>query len=207
MPANSEKAPDKLIVKHNISDSFHLDYFSLAVESCFACQQELQKKWYLPRHVVDTIIYSYTCIDASIEYIYRSAEKGQFPSLKIPDTWGARFLARKWGNLSLNDKIGMMTYAWKNQEFWGNEGQFYLFLNLETIRDKLIHLEIYRLIHTEEITNQNKEVRHISIDIATKDFLINRSRTVAQFHNNLSRARLIPHPRLRFIPHFFWVNL
>ena len=114
--------------------SLHNDYLRFAILSLRACDQSHSEPSYLyaDRHVIDTIRYSYDCLEASIEFIYFLGEQKQLPII-IQDNWLSRSLKRKWSNLSLSDRLGMLTFAWTGHAFWENDTQFQLFADLKKV--------------------------------------------------------------------------
>ena len=129
----------QLITEHTWR-SLHTDYLRFAVLSLRACDQSQNEPGYpyANRHVIDTIRYSYDCLDASIEFIYLLGTQNQLP-ISLANNWLSRSFKRKWKNLSLSDRLGMLAFAWIGQAFWQNDTQFQLFTDLKKVRDGLTH--------------------------------------------------------------------
>src|SRR5262249_13210469 len=93
----------------------------------------------LDRNIIDTIRYSYDCLEASIEFVYHMGELKQLP-VNMQDNWlSRRYLKGKWNSLSLSDRIGILSYAWTGENFWRTESQRQLFDDLKKVRDGLTH--------------------------------------------------------------------
>ena len=128
-------------VKDRTWESIHTDYLEFAFLSFQASQDsgsELTRGVRLNRNVIDTIRYSYDCLEASIEFVYHMGLLKQLP-IAIQDNWLSRNLQRKWNNLSLGDRIGMLVYAWAGKTFWQSDNQYKLFEELKRVRDGLTH--------------------------------------------------------------------
>jgi hypothetical protein len=128
-------------LKDRIWESIHTDYLEFAVLSLQACQESISESNLgvcLNRNVIDTIRYSYDCLEASVEFIYHMGLLKQLP-IAIQDTWLSRNLQRKWNNLSLGDRIGMLIYAGVGQTIWRSDNQYKLFEELKRVRDGLTH--------------------------------------------------------------------
>jgi len=121
--------------------SVHEDYIKFAVLSYRASRRATSDpnlSSYLNRNVIDTIRYSYDCLEASVEFIHQMGLLKQLP-VDVPDNWLARYLHRRWDGLSLSDRIGMLTCAWLRAEFWQSHGAYQLFAELRRVRDGLTH--------------------------------------------------------------------
>ena len=128
-------------VKDHIWQSIHTDYLEFAILSCQSCQEspsELNPGVHIKRNITNIIRYSYDCLEASIEFVYHMGRLEQLP-IAIQDNWLSRTLQRKWNNLSLSDRIGMLSYAWTGQTFWRSDNQYKLFEELKKVRDGLTH--------------------------------------------------------------------
>src|SRR5688500_17663636 len=60
------------------------------------------------RRAIETIRYSYDALAASVEFIFHCGEKNQL-RIPIKNNWLARHLRRKWKELALADKIGLLS--------------------------------------------------------------------------------------------------
>lgn len=145
--------------------SLHNDYLRFAILSLRDCDQSPNEPShvYADRHVIDTIRYSYDCLDASIEFIYLLGRGKQLP-ISISDNWLSRSLNRKWSDLSLSDKFGMLAFAWTSEAFWQHDKQFQLFADLKKVRDALTHpipfgTEIEFEIISDEVTVKDQVYR------------------------------------------------
>src|SRR5215471_14495866 len=121
--------------------SIHIDYIAFAVLSWRASKQgqsEHSSGVYLNRNVIDTIRYSYDCLEASVEFIYHMGLLKQL-AVDIQENWLVSNLNRKWNNLSLSDRIGMLTYSWLDRPFWQSDSEYKLFEDLKKVRDGLTH--------------------------------------------------------------------
>lgn len=172
--------------------SIHTDYLRFAVLSFYACDNAKTNLIFLNRHVVETIRYSYDCVEASVEFIYFMGENNQL-RIDVPNNWLSRHLRRKWHDLSLSDRIGILTYAWTNQSFWKTEQQLQLFYDLKKVRDGLTHpypfgTEIeYEVVSEETLVEPvwgvMGEVRRPTgkINYTSKDKLVNSNKAIAEF--------------------------
>jgi hypothetical protein len=129
------------IRKDRTWQSIHVDYIDFAVSSFRECEKGQKKPSIgaiLDRNIIDTIRYSYDCLEASIEFVFHMGELKQLP-IKIQGNWLTRYLKRKWRELNINDRIGMLSYAWVGQSFWQTDNQRQLFEDLKRVRDGLTH--------------------------------------------------------------------
>ncbi len=171
-------------IEHNWQ-SLHSDYLQFAIISLKACREDENTTTagaFVNRNVIEAIRYSYDCLEASIEYVFNMGSIRQL-RITIPDNWLSRYMDRKWGNFSLSDRIGMLTFDWMDQSFWKKKEQFRLFLDLKKVRDGLTHPIPFG---EEEIKNENGEI--IREKPLKPDWLIDASKSVANFE--LSPDRL-----------------
>ncbi len=168
--------------------SFHGDYLQFAIQS-YRSSKEQHEDWTVNRHIIDCIFYSYACIEATTEFIH-------WWKKPIEENWLIRYVERKWHNLSVSDKIGLLSFAWKNRSFWEDEDAFQLFQDLKKLRDGLMHLPPFIYI-AEKTTNRPTNPVSGQIyplhehyirmpDAQKKTYLISRN-AVAQFKNDPSQ--------------------
>ena len=121
--------------------SIHTDYLGFAV-SAYRIRQEKPSTPIaginLHRHAIDTIRYSYDCFEASAEFVYHMGHLKQL-HISVPSNWLTRYIERNWRNLSLSDRIGILTYTWTDKQFWLTEDQYCLFQEWKRVRDGLTH--------------------------------------------------------------------
>lgn len=120
--------------------SIHTAYLRFAILSLRACDQSRHelRTTYINRNAIEAIRYSYDCLEASAEFIFLLGQQKQLP-IEISENWLSRSLHRKWANLSLSDKFGMLAFAWTGQAFWQHDAQYQLFTDLKKVRDGLTH--------------------------------------------------------------------
>ena len=145
-------------LKDRTWESIHMDYLEFAVLSFQACEESIAESNLgvrLNRHVIATIPYSYDCLEASVEFVYRMGSLKQL-LIAIQDNWLSRNLQRKWNNLSLGDCIGMLVYAGVGQTFWRSDNQYKLVEELKRVRDGLTHRVPFGTELEEEILLQQE---------------------------------------------------
>jgi len=128
-------------IKRTTYRTIHTDYLRFAVLSwneCAEATSPTSTQPYANRSAIDTIRYSYDCIEAAVEYIYFAGVHDQL-KIPIPDTWLTRYLERRWNDLPLSDRLGCMCFAWTGASFWRNNPQLQLFYDLKKLRDGLTH--------------------------------------------------------------------
>jgi hypothetical protein len=116
--------------------SIHSYYLEFAYQSYRACTQAPISG--LVRPAVEAIRYAYDCIEASTEFIYHMGRLQQLPH-SIQSNWLSRHIQRKWTGLTLVDRISLLSYGWRNDEFWSTTEQHQLFEALKRVRDGLTH--------------------------------------------------------------------
>jgi len=112
-----------------------------AISSFRECEKGQNKPSFgamLDRNIIDTIRYSYDCLEASIEFVFHMGGLRQLP-IKTQENWLSRYLKRKWRELNISDRTGMLSYAWTGQNFWLTDNQHQLFEDLKRVRDGLTH--------------------------------------------------------------------
>lgn len=185
------------VIKKRLWQSIHSDYLRFAVLSVRACEQgtaDSTAHAYVNRNVIEAIRYSYDCLEASVEFIFHMGCLNQLP-VTLNDNWLSRYTKREWDNLSLSNRIGMLTFAWTGENFWQTEYQYQLFKDLKKVRDGLTHpipfgTEIETEIITQEVTTNGvfTESRHIGEAKQLKpDWLVHQSKAVAQFEPSVKR--------------------
>lgn len=184
-------------IKKSIWQSIHSDYLRFAVLSVRACEQgtaDSTAHTYVNRNVIEAIRYSYDCFESSVEFIFHMGCLNQLP-VTLNDNWLSRYTKREWDNLSLSNRIGILTFAWTGKDFWQAEYQYQLFKDLKKIRDGLTHpipfgTEIETKIITQEVTTNGTftESRQIGEGKQLKpDRLVYQSKAVAQFEPSVKR--------------------
>ena len=121
--------------------SIHTDYLGFTVEAYLACQKKPPGPTdgiNLHRHAIDAIRYSYDCLESSAEFVYHMGRLKQL-RVSVPTNWLTRYIERNWKNLSLSDRIGILTYGWTGEQFWLTDDQFRLFQEWKKVRDGLTH--------------------------------------------------------------------
>jgi len=123
-------------IKETIVHPFHQSYFQFAYNSFLKCKDANLN--IVNRNVVETIHYSYSCIESFIEYLLFSYQNNNL-ELKYHDNWITRYAELEWDRLSLSNKIGFITYLYTSNSFWHNDGEYQLFSELRNIRNRLTH--------------------------------------------------------------------
>jgi hypothetical protein len=116
-----------------VTCTFHQHYLQYAFDSLMKLKNEINL-----RNIIEVIRYSYDCLEATAEFIFDSGINKQF-TFKLPDNWLAKYIERKWNDLKLSDRLALLSYSWKNEEFWKTKEQFQLFVDLKKMRDGLTH--------------------------------------------------------------------
>ena len=161
--------------------TIHTDYLRFAVLSYLDSQKEADHNHsdpYVNRHVVETIRYSFDCLDAAIKFIYLIGSTGQLP-ITIPTNWLTRYMQRQWSGLSLSDSIGLLSFSWTGQAFWQTSEQHQLFEDLRKLRGGLTHpkpigTSVFRLPDQSTVE-----------ELLEPRFLVH-SKPIAQFHESLT---------------------
>lgn len=191
------------IIKEISWRSVHPDYIRFAILSYRAAIESdkniKEDTVFLNRNVIDTIRYSYDCIEASIEFFYHSGDTKQL-HIDIPNNWLTREIKRKWNKLSLSDKIGMLIFSWTGESFWKTEEQFILFQDLKKVRDALTHpipigTEVEKEILVEKIfKNGSKyfEAGRLSEEETIESKMkLNSSKSIANFSENPTMLNVV----------------
>ncbi len=135
--------------------SLHTDYLQFAYESHRASQiagasTAIEPFSFVKRSVIETIRYSFDCLDATLNFVYEMGRLKQLP-VQAPDTWLTRHMERNWSGMSVAERIGMLTYAWIGEAFWETKERFGLFNDLRRIRGGLTHPEPFGEIREYEV--------------------------------------------------------
>lgn len=151
-------------IKEKSWRSIHLDYLHFAVLSFQASLKAPAASppgVCLDRHVMETIRYTYDCLEATVEFIRHMGLLKQLP-VEIHENWFSRYLEHNWEQLNLSDRIGILAYAWRNQRFWQTEKQLQLFEDLKKVRDGLTQpIPFGTEIEQEIITRRELNARQI----------------------------------------------
>ncbi len=126
--------------------SLHQDYLQFALDSVRAVPTTRGpvtvrgplNRVEVNRHVLEAVRYSYDALEASVSFVFRVIEAKE-RGLSFNDTWLKRYVERKRRALSLGDKLGLISIAWGEREFWGSNEQRVLFDDLKKLRDGLTH--------------------------------------------------------------------
>jgi hypothetical protein len=121
--------------------TIHTDYLRFAVLSYLESSREASGTGaspYVNRQVIDSIRYSFDCLEGAIKFVYFAGLASQLP-IEVPSNWLTQYLRRQWGKLSLADSIGLLSFAWTGEPFWQTSEQFQLFEDLRKLRGGLTH--------------------------------------------------------------------
>lgn len=170
--------------------SMHQDYLLFAWHSLLDCSGDKVNpitSAYVNRPAIEAIRYSYDCLDASINFVLEQGKLNQLP-ITIRDNWLSRFLDRKWIELSLSDRIGILSFAWTMEPFWKTDDQFQLYEDLRKVRNGLTHpkpfgREVTSEVLREQSENECKISRQIGEDRLLKpDWLVAPNKAIASFN-------------------------
>ncbi len=128
--------------------SLHQDYLQFAFDSVCAARESaprtaavvrapLRRVW-VDRAALEGVRYSYDALEAGVKFVLHGIELGA-GTLARDDTWLRRFVIRKFRDMALGDKLGLVSWAWGDREFWQSEGEWKLFEDLKKLRNGLTH--------------------------------------------------------------------
>jgi len=173
--------------------SIHQDYLLfawLSLRDCSNARADPITSAYVNRPAIEAIRYSYDCLDASINFVFHLGKLKQLP-ITIRESWLSRFVYRKWEDLSLSDRIGILSFAWTKRAFWQTEKQFRLYEDLRKVRNGLTHPEPFgREMNYEVLREQGDRVgfyceirRQIGKDRLLKpNRLVDPNKAIASFN-------------------------
>ncbi len=180
--------------------SLHTQYLWFAVRSVRASRRKgrgLDAATAMLRHKIESIRYSYDCLEASMWFVFHQACSEQLPT-KVAGNWLLRHLKRKASEVSLADFIGMLTFGWTGQSFWLGKTQFQLFEDLRKVRNGFTHPQPFgtkaRSMVISEEPIDGGLVRRMSRQVGADDelrpdWLIHRKKAVAKFAPNPDKLK------------------
>jgi hypothetical protein len=159
-------------------NSVHTDYLRFAFLSFQKCKTDGAKSSfpYINRNAIETIRYSFDCLEASIKFIFFMGSQKQLP-ITIPENWLIRYMQRQWSALSLSDSLGLLSFAWTEQAFWQNVQQYQLFDDLRKLRNGLTHPKPLGTVVYKDTEAPRTE------KMLDPYFLVH-SKPIAKFHNS-----------------------
>lgn len=175
--------------------SLHQDYLQFAFDSVRACRRAVPStqvrtplgRVAINRYALEAVRYSYDALEASVNFVFHATRLGQ-THVVFDDTWLKRFLKRKFHNLGMSDKLGLISWAWIGQPFWESEDQFILFADLKKLRDGLTHPRPIgrerrqEILQEEEIDDARLTVsRLLEEKLLGTNLFVNREKTIASF--------------------------
>jgi len=166
-------------VKKISYSSVHTDYLRFAYLSFQECKTEGAKSSfpYINRNAIETIRYSFDCLEASIKFTFVMGSHKQLP-ITIPENWLTRYMCRQWSTLSLSDSLGLLSFAWTGQSFWQNDQQYQLFDDLRKLRNGLTHPKPLGTIVFKDAEASRME------EMLDPYFLVHSKKPIAKFHNS-----------------------
>jgi hypothetical protein len=119
--------------------SLHSAYLGFAIRAA-AVKTSQKRAQGIPvdRNIIEAIRYSYDFIDASAEYTYQLM-KGGLSGDSRPQNWLTNYMDRRWNDLGLSDKLGLLSFIRCGEGFWRTDKQLGLFEDLRNIRNALTH--------------------------------------------------------------------
>ncbi len=165
-----------ITIKKKLFTTIHTDYLRFAILSFLESKNSRsdENNNYVNRPVIESIRYSFDCIDAATQFIFVCAELEQLP-IRMPNNWLTRYLKRQWNSLSLSDAIGLLTFSYTGQPFWQNNEQFQLFEDLRKLRNGLTHPKPTG----EETVSENQSI--VSQELLYPNYLVH-SNPIAKFN-------------------------
>lgn len=139
----------KDVERQKVWEYIHTDIIQFAFRSATEPRHDSKEGEGLNRSAFEAIRYSHDAIEAVLVMVLNFIETEQLGPR--PNTWLFRHINRKWRGMSLEDKIGMLTYAWANTGFWESDDQRQLFLDLKHARDGLTHPTKFGRDEAEEV--------------------------------------------------------
>lgn len=170
--------------------SIHQDYLLFAWHSLRDCSNDKvnpKTSAYINRPAIEAIRYSYDCLDASINFVFHLGKLKQL-HITIEENWLSRFLCRKWDDLSLSDRIGILSFVWTKKAFWKTKKQLQLYEDLRKVRNGLTHPEPFGSEVTYEVVREQGDReceirRQIGEDKPLKqNWLVTPKKAIASFN-------------------------